>query len=380
MLRQIILLILLVSACSLTRAAKFNADSTINLGIRQIYSLQFDKAEESFRRLIAEEPTHPAGRFFLAMIDWWRILVDLNNEQYDDLFFQKLEDVIYQCDKILDEHPDNVEALFFKGGAIGFRGRLHAVRESWLKAADDGRAALPIVEKASKLDPNNKDVLLGFGLYNYYAAVIPEDFPLVKPLMIFFPKGDKEQGIQQLTEVAQNGRYARVEARYFLMTLYSNYEHNSWKAKQYAEMLTDEFPDNSVFKRWRGRVHVQLGETDKYVSTYREIYQDCLKKKNGYEISAQREAVYYLGVYYKSKHDIDSAKMYLAECLKLSEKYDKSEESGFIVNSTLFLGMLHDAANEREAALACYKRVTDMKDFQNSQKIAKSYIDNPYKW
>lgn len=102
---------------------------------------------------MADYPESPAGRFFLAMIDWWKILIDLDYEGYDDIFYQKLEDVIFQCDQILDKDDKNVDALFFKGGAIGFRGRLRALRESWLKAADDGRTALPIVQYASKLDP-----------------------------------------------------------------------------------------------------------------------------------------------------------------------------------------------------------------------------------
>ncbi len=139
-----------------------NFDSTVISGIHQIYNIKFQKAEVTFRSLIADYPDHPAGRFFLAMIDWWKILLDPDNESYDDIFFQKLEDVIYQCDRILKKNPDNIDALFFKGGAIGFRGRLRAFRESWLKAADDGREALPIVEKAASLDPKNVDVQLGF--------------------------------------------------------------------------------------------------------------------------------------------------------------------------------------------------------------------------
>ena len=169
-------------------------DSTISLGIKQIYNIDFAGAEKTFKGLIADYPGKPQGRFFLAMIDWWKILIDPDNESYDDIFFQKLEDVIYQCDGILDKDPNNVDALFFKGGSIGFRGRLRAFRDSWIKAADDGRIALPIVEHAYKIDPKNIDVQLGFGIYDYYAAVIPDQFPLVKPLMIFFPSGDKKKG------------------------------------------------------------------------------------------------------------------------------------------------------------------------------------------
>ena len=130
----------------------------------------------------------------------------------------------------------DVDALFFKGGSIGFRGRLRAFRESWLKAADDGREALPIVEEAASLDPNNMDVQLGFGIYNYYAAVIPNENPLIKPLMIFFPDGDKEKGIQQLKNTAFNGKFAKYEARYFLMTLYYRYENNALIADDYSKI------------------------------------------------------------------------------------------------------------------------------------------------
>ena len=128
-------------------SAQTIVDSTISQGIKQIYNIQFSDAEKTFKSLIADYPQKPQGRFFLAMIDWWKILVDPDNESYDDIFYQKLEDVIYQCDDILNKKPDDTEALFFKRGAIGFRGRLRAYRDSWLKAADDGRQALPIVER-----------------------------------------------------------------------------------------------------------------------------------------------------------------------------------------------------------------------------------------
>ncbi|OGU78066.1 MAG: hypothetical protein A2W11_12955, partial [Ignavibacteria bacterium RBG_16_35_7] len=229
-------------------------DSLVTTGIKQIYSINFSDAEVTFRKLMADYPGHPSGRFFLAMIDWWRILLDLDVETYDELFFQKIEDVIYNCEQILEKDPNNIDALFFKGGAIGFRGRLRAYRESWLKAADDGREALPIVEQASILDPENRDVQLGFGIYNYYADVIPDRYPLLKPLMIFFPDGNREKGIEQLTNTALRGKYAKYEARYFLMTLYYTYENNPYKAEEFANMLVSDFPNNPIFEKWQGRI------------------------------------------------------------------------------------------------------------------------------
>jgi hypothetical protein len=62
------------------------------------------------------------------MVDWMRILNDRENTAHDDEFFSKLEIVIDYADGMLGLDKNNLSALFFKGGAIGFRGRLRAHR------------------------------------------------------------------------------------------------------------------------------------------------------------------------------------------------------------------------------------------------------------
>ncbi len=355
-------------------------DSTVARGIKQIYTTDFSNAEATFRGVIADYPENPAGRFFLSMIEWWKILVDLDNESNDDNFYQKLEDVIFQCDKILEKDENNINALFFKGGAIGFRGRLRAIRESWLKAVDDGREALPIVQFAAKLDPANKDVQLGFGIYNYYASVIPEQFPLVKPLMIFFPGGDKAKGIEQLNDVAYNGKYSKYEARYFLMTLYSNYENNASKADEYAQLLVNEFPENPVFIRWRGRIAVQRGAAPEYFAIFRKVFEKASNNEYGYSKKTARESAYYIGLYYKNISRADSAFYFFQISDSISQQLDYKSENGFIVNSVLYSGLMLDVLGRREEALGNYNKVLDMKDYANSREAAKRYISMPYKF
>jgi tetratricopeptide (TPR) repeat protein len=370
--------VLFASVIIKPQGAKF--DSLTTQGIKQIYDMQFTQAESTFRRLIADYPDHPAGRFFLAMIDWWKILVDPDVESYDDLFFQKLEDVIFQCDQLLDKNPKNVDALFFKGGAIGFRGRLRAFRESWIKAADDGREALPIVERASNLDPNNLDVQLGFGIYNYYASVIPNEFPLLKPLMIFFPKGDKQKGITQLVNTAMNGKYAKYEARYFLMTLYFNYENDPYKAGEFGKLLITDFPDNPIFERWMGRIAAKKGDYPSCASFFQDVLNKGEKNYFGYNNKkAQREACYYVGVEARNEKKLDTAKTFFQRCADLSRQVDKNEDSGFLINSLLYLGMINDVQGFRDKAKELYTKLLDLKDFANSHMIAKQYLVNPYK-
>lgn len=350
-------------------------ESRVESGIKQIYNIKFEDAEKTFRSLIADYPNHPAGRFFLAMIDWWKILLDIENESHDEIFFQKLEDVIYQCDKILEKDPQNVDALFFKGGSIGFRGRLRSLRESWLKAADDGREALPIVERASKLDPENLDVQLGFGIYNYYAAVIPEEYPLIKPLMIFFPSGNKEEGLRQLRNTAFNGKYAKYEARYFLMTIYYRYESNPWQAEEFAKMLVEDFPDNPTFQRWLGRIYVRQGKMQLADSLFKDVLRKADENLYGYNFPVSlREANYYVGYNYKLNNELDSAKIYLTRCAEISQQIDKEEESGFLINSMLYLAQISEAKSLFEEAINYYERLLRMRDWGNSHTLAKNSL------
>ncbi len=371
-----VLIILIFSFHSFAQNPDF--DSRVNNGIKQIYNIKFIEAEKTFRSIMTDYPEHPSGRFFLAMIDWWKILLDPDNESYDEIFFQKLEDVIYQCDQILDKNPKDVDALFFKGGSIGFRGRLRAFRESWLKAADDGREALPIVEEAASLDPNNMDVQLGFGIYNYYASVIPNEYPMIKPLMIFFPDGDKEKGIQQLKNTATNGKFAKYEARYFLMTLYYRYESNSILAEEYSKLLQEDFPDNPVFEKWRGRIAVRRGDFVLADSVFKDVLAKADTKLFGYNTpNSLREASYYVGNNYKNNGEFDSAKIFLKKCILESEKIDEEgEESGFQVNAYIYLAQIAEVLKQNEDAIRIYEKILNIKDYGNSHSIAENSLKN----
>jgi tetratricopeptide (TPR) repeat protein len=373
---KVLFISLLISISSFAQNSDF--DSRVNDGIKQIYNIKFAEAEKTFRSVMADYPKQPAGRFFLAMIDWWKILLDSDNESYDEIFFQKLEDVIYQCDQLLDKNPKDVDALFFKGGSIGFRGRLRAFRESWLKAADDGREALPIVEEAASLDPNNMDVQLGFGIYNYYADVIPSEFPMIKPLMIFFPDGDKEKGIQQLKNTAFNGKFAKYEARYFLMTLYYRYENNSIIADDYAKLLQEDFPDNPVFEKWRGRIAVKRGDYFLADSIFRSVLFKADKNYFGYNRpNSLREAAYYVGNNFKNSGQLDSAKIYLERCITESKKIDEEgEESGFQVNAVLFLAQMAESLNKKDEAINLYEELLEMREYGRSHSTAESSLKN----
>ena len=370
-----LIFILLIFSQGYILPQKPGYDSLVKAGISQIYSIKFTEAEKTFQILQKEYPTHPAGRFFFAMIDWWKIILSEEDEEKDERFYEKIEDVVDFCDKILDKDPKNVDALFFKGGAIGFRGRLRVMRESWFKAADDGREALPLVETASKLDPDNVDVKLGFGIYNYLAAVIPEKYPIVKPVMIFFPSGDKELGLKQLKEAASVGKYSKYEARYILVTFFYYFESDMNSAELYARQLMDSFPDNPVFERWRGRIAARKSEWAIADSIFKNVLKKSENNLEGYNTPmVRREANYYIGNNLKNKGDYDAAFSYFKKCIEDSRKIDGEKESGFRINAALYSGTILEAKGKFSEAKKYYQAVLDMREFNNSHTLAETYL------
>ncbi|MBM2845908.1 MAG: hypothetical protein HW407_1220 [Bacteroidetes bacterium] len=329
-------------------------DAKTRRGIDLVYNLEFEKAEQEFGELIRLRPRDPAGHFFHAMVQWWRIIINVDSEEYDDRFMDSLEVVIDLCDELLEQNENDVHALFFKGGSIGFQGRLKFHRNDYLGAANAGRKALPIVQDASTLDPENYDVLLGSGIYNYYAEVVPNQYPFLKPLLLFLPA--EKKGIEQLTAAAEKGKYASVETSYFLMQIYYAYEKDYAKALALAERLHQRYPGNILFHKYLGRVYVSLSNWSMVQKTFGEIAARVFKGQRGYNPAAEREAVYYLGL-----------------C-----DMNIKEPSGFMVMTNLKIGMIYDVLSKRELAVRQYQKVLDMKEYLNSYRQAEEFMKKPF--
>jgi len=353
-------------------------DQRVQRGIDEIYNFEFDKADADITEVIKLCPDHPVGYFFRAMVQWERIISKFDDESQDKKLYNLLDVVVDICEKRLDENPEDVAAMFFKGGAVGFRGRLRANRGKWLGAINDGMVALPLVRKAYELEPNNYDVLLGIGIYNYYAAVIPSKYPFVKPAMIFFPNGDRKKGLEQLRQASLHAKYAQVEATYFLMQNYFTYEKDYTSALGLARKLHEKYPNNSMFYRYLGRCLVITGYLGEANDIFIDIINRYTQQQLGYDMYDAREAHYYIGKFEFLAGRFDGALKNLYTCDEISRKLDKEESSGFMSLANLIIGMTYDAQGKRQDAVQQYKKVLAMNEYENSYQEAKRYLQQPY--
>lgn len=353
-----------------------HADSLVKLGTYYVYNVKFDEAEETFEEVIDKYPQHPVGYFLDAMVDWWKTKLYSTSDRFNQKFINKITKVIEVSDELLKKNEKDINALFFKAGALGYRGRFYAERESWLKAASDGAEAFNLLQECRKIAPNNHDIMLGTGLYNYFAKVIPEKYPITKPMLAFLPRGDKSMGLYQLRAAANHARYADVEALVVLLQVYYNFEKDNDKSLEYSSLLHEKYPDNPYFHKYYGRSLVRKGRTNDFENIFRQVILKSMDKMPGYDVSVAREALYYVGNALYNKRDYEMALKYFKKCDEASRIIDKDKESGFMINANIYIAMIYDKLGKKDLAKQVYKEVLTMKEYDSSHTKAKKYLNN----
>jgi tetratricopeptide (TPR) repeat protein len=319
-----------------------DADSLTRQGIFHIYNLQFDSAEAYFGELIRRYPDHPAGYFMDAMVSWWKILSSRRTRQYDEEFLQKIARVLQVCEPILQRNPYDIVGLFFKGGALGYRGRFYAMRERWIPAANDGREAFNILLQVQRLAPSNHDVLLGTGIYNYYAAKLPEMYPILRPLLLFLPPGDKELGILQLRASARHARYAATEARVVCCCRFSTISSKTpLRRSPLPKSCTGTIRAIRTSIATWGAATSGWGTCSAWRRPGARSCAAALRKWTGYDELTAREALYYVGLALMQRGQYEEALQYFYKCDELSRVLDE-DPSGFMVKTNLNIGKIYD--------------------------------------
>ncbi len=356
-------------------------DELINKGIDHVYKLEFDSANAIFQGFINSDPRDPTGYFFQAMTEWWHIYINKDDRSNDDNYLSKVDKCIKVCEERIDENENDDWATFLLGGVIGYRGFMNVMRDNWLKAIDDGKQGLNLIQKSYDLNPSNKDAVLGLGIYNYAVDYVVERYPFLKAVLFFFPKGNKELGLSQLRDVAENGKYSKTEAAVTLAYIHLSYEKNYTEAMKYVNVLVGRYPNNPVFGRFLGKCYVGTNNFSAGAQQYSSMIQKADSNYSGYNNNyMRREFNYYLGVCLSRTGDPDGALKHYETAIEICKTLDKAgEESPYFVFSVLGTGIIYEMKGNKSEAIKFYDRVLAMRDVENSKEKAQKLKDDALK-
>jgi tetratricopeptide (TPR) repeat protein len=197
---------------------------------------------------------------------------------------------------------------------------------------------------------------------------------MLKPIMVFFKKGDKELGIQQLRTVATNAFYTRTEAQCYLMRILAYEENDLPGALQISEYLHKTFPDNPYFHRFYARMLYSMSQYRKLEKESLLILQRIDSGQIGYEEISGRYAAFYLGQIYDQRREFDKAKFYYKKAVEFAEAIGATD-SGYYLYSMISLAEIAAHDGDKEAAKNYLRQVKkDSKRKDPSNKRARKLL------
>jgi len=356
----LIFLASLANAVSTDTTGLLIADMSVQIeateAMNAMYNFDFDEARIQYNWLMQKYPDSPLSYFLLGLNEWWKMIPNSDVETFDDSFHYYMDTAIYIAEKMLDIPDERIEGAFFLAASYAFKGRLYSDRGQWGRAASAGKSSLKYLNISKEHSYLSPELLFGDALYNYFAVWIPDNYPILKPVLAFFPDGDKDLGIAQLKEVSANAFYTRIEAQIFLMQILANDKHDYASALRIAKYLHEHYPDNPYFHRYYARYLYSSHLYRELEPVALEIIARIDSGMVGYEGTAGRYASFFLGQLYQSKGNRDKAQQYYRRTIEFSEGTD-NETAGYNLYAILGLGRIAQQEGDVSQAKTYFRQV-----------------------
>jgi len=342
--------------------------------LNYMYNFKFNEAKAEFLSLKRRYRQHPLPYFLLGLNEWWKIMPNLEVERYDEQFLAYMDSSITKAKVLYDVDTMKIEGAFFLAASYGFKARLYSERKKWLSAAGHANKALNYLDDCRSKEELSPELLFGDGLYNYFSVWIPENYPQLRPFLIMFDKGDKEQGLEQLREVAHNAFYTRTEAQYWLMRILFTEEKDTQGALFESEYLHETYPDNAYFHRFYMSLLFNTGRLAKAKILAEDMLMKIDSSYAGYEATSGRYACFFLAKIWESNLDQEKAFHYYHRTIEFAEQ-NKAVESGYYLYSLLGLARIYDKRGNKEEAVKNLKAVRkNSKRKHEANKRAREYL------
>ncbi len=350
------------------------ADERYDIGIAEMYRLEFDKAGNEFKEIVRLDPQSPAGYFALAALSWWRYSQNFDNTEGDfkaieTEFMSNADKAIELSEKLIDEGRDLDQAYFFMGSAYGLEGRWYAVQRSWWRAYTHGRKGRKFLKKCVEVNPAVYDAYLGLGIFDYYAATLPGTLGLAAKL---FVGGDRQRGIEYVKIAKEKGRFFKTEARFFLVEIYSMHEKDFKAAYAEAQGLRALDPSNMLFRLAELMTHIQAKD-------WQGVLDECEAFLGAWQVKPQPGLEPQLALIYLSAGDaLIAMKRYEEAVGWLTTGIEKTgyPEKGWVTYCHLRRAQALDLLGRRDEALADYKTTAGRPNFWDSKKYARAGLKN----
>jgi tetratricopeptide (TPR) repeat protein len=334
-------------------------------GMDYLYNMDFYRAQTVFDKMKQEYPNEAAPYFLSALNTWWKISISRDFKGYDKVFLAEIDSALVRLSHLEKKKAHAMEHAFFAFNILAFKSRYYAMREEWMTAANLARKALPWMLEGRKYLDQTTEFNFAVGLYDYFAVYYPEKHPVTRPLMVFFPSGNKANGIRLLEKACTEVNSSRNEARFFLMRIYTDDEPDYSKALEMAKFLSRNYPNNTVYRSYMGKLYYLNGELSSARAVFtgmEKMHQQVLDKEKKridqihslYTSQVMFEPWYYLGRTWQDQQNPAYALVYFRKAEGLLNLIH--EKDPVVVADLLFrIGQCLETTSGKEKAMPYYQ-------------------------
>jgi len=284
----------------------------------------------------------------------------------------------------LQRNPRDPQTLYVLGATESLRAAFAAtVERRFMAALRSGSDSIDTERDVIKLDPNFHDAELTIGMYDYIVGTLP--LPVKMLASIAGVHGSKKRGIQTLERVAQEGQWARDDAKVLLIAIYKK-EKRFTEALALSRELHEKYPRNYLFSL----------ETADSLASQAAIERQASKTQEAAAMESEAVSTFETMLHERSAPDavpraLDLIHVRYGEALLLMGQAEraaseflaattaKGADAGTVSRAHLRAAQAFDLAGKRTEALAEYRVVLSRPNIYDSHDQAHRGQKDPYR-
>ena len=274
-----------------------------------------------------------------------------------------------QCNARLARNPDDVDALYARGVARGFRAAYMGMAEkSWLAAIRSAMGARRDHERVLELDPSYVDAKMTVGIHNYIIGSL--NWPTRMAVALVGATGNRQKGLEYLREVSRADVTSSADAS-MALALFLRREQRYAEALELVRGLAHRYPRNFLLAVEYGNLLNASGHGREAIAQYRRVLEKGREGK--YSSFHPERAAWGLGISLRGQREFEQAAGAFDEVAGIG-----GADPALISRARLAAGEMYDTVGEREKALERYHLVIRDALDDNQAKTAHKLLRHPY--
>jgi tetratricopeptide (TPR) repeat protein len=361
-------------------------------GFNELYNGDYDPAIRDFSRLRGEYPDDPFTSNYLLAAELFKELYRigaLETETYSSESFltskarrpldmaaqKRIFDLIARvqslCNARLQKNLDDTDALYARGVARGFRSTYMGMAEkSWMAGIRSALGARRDHERVLALDPTYLDAKMTVGIHNYIVGSL--NWAGRAAVALVGVTGNRQKGLEYLREVSRSQGTSSNDAA-MALSLFLRREQRYAEALELVGRLSRQYPRNFLLAVEYAHLLNAAGRGREAIAQYREALEKGRERK--YSAFQPEVAAWGLGVSLRGQHEFEQA----AEAFDLVTTISGADPL-LIDRAAVAAGEMYDTMDQREQAVACYRKAIDGGRDGDYVATARKHLHHPYQF